>query len=82
MANGHRHLLPEAVDLLGHLQMSRNGTGPLAAKLARFEVSRCRCGYLAVTTAPKPHQRLSAEEERQALQIAADVVGDGSPLLP
>ncbi len=82
MANGHRHLLPEGIDLMAHLRMSRNGTGPLAAKLERFEASRCRCGFLVVTTAPKPHERLSVAEDRQALQIAADVVGDGGTLLP
>lgn len=82
MANGHRHCLTDSVDLMAHLRMSRNGTGPLASKLERFDVSRCRCGYLAVTTAPKPHERLTADEDRQALQLAADVVGDGGTLLP
>ncbi len=82
MANGHRHLLPTGVDLLAHLRMSRNGVKPLAAKLERFEASRCRCGYLVVTAAPKPHMRLTATEDREALQIAADVVGDGGVLLP
>ncbi len=82
MANGHRHLLTESVDLMAHLRTSRNGVKPLAAKLERFEASRCRCGYLAVTAAPKPHERLTAAEDRQTLQIAADVVGDGGTLLP
>lgn len=82
MFNGHRHALVGSVDLLAHLRMSRNGVRPLAAKLERFEASRCRCGYIAVTAEPKPRVRLTVAEDRQTLQIAADVVGDGGVLLP
>ena len=82
MSDGHGHVLTNTVDLLPELNISRNGVKPLVGKLARFDVSQCQCGYLQVTTAPKPHQRLSAAEDRQAMQIAADVVGDGGVLLP
>ena len=82
MARGHVHVLTNSVDLLPQLGISRNGAKPLASKLERFEASRCRCGYLAVTAAPKPHERLTAAEDRQTLQIAADVVGDGGVLFP
>ena len=82
MANVHRHALIGSVDLMPQLRTSLNGVKPLAAQLERFEASRCRCGYIAVTAAPMPHVRLTVEEDRQTLQIAADVVGDGGVLFP